>query len=40
MPGCLVTADADFDDLCDGEGVTYVNPTPAETRERLTLADG
>jgi predicted nucleic acid-binding protein len=36
----LVTTDSDFDDLCDGEDVTYVNPVPEEKREKLTLVDG
>lgn len=36
----LVTTDRDFDDLCDGEDVTYVNPIPVEKREKLTLIDG
>lgn len=36
----LVTTDSDFDDLCDAEDVTYVNPVPEEKRETLTLVDG
>jgi len=36
----LVTTDSDFDDLCDGEHVTYVNPIPAEKRDKLRLIDG
>jgi len=36
----LITTDSDFDDLCDGEHVTYVNPIPAEKRDKLTLIDG
>ena len=36
----LITTDGDFDDLCDGESVKYVNPIPAEKREKLTLIDG
>lgn len=36
----LLTTDADFDDLCDGEDVTYVNPVPDEKREKLALVDG
>lgn len=36
----LLTTDADFDELCDGEDVRYVDPIPTEKREKLTLADG
>lgn len=36
----LITTDSDFDDLCEGEHATYVNPIPAEKREKLTLLDG
>lgn len=36
----LITTDGDFDELCDGEGVKYVNPIPARKREKLTLIDG
>lgn len=36
----LITTDSDFDDLCEGEDVTYVNPIPSEKREKLTLIDG
>jgi len=36
----LITTDGDFDDLCQGEDVKYVNPIPAEKREKLTLIDG
>lgn len=36
----LITTDSDFDDLCEGEHTTYVNPIPAEKREKLTLLDG
>ena len=36
----LLTTDNDFDELCDGETVTYVNPVPAEKRERLSGIDG
>lgn len=36
----LITTDSDFDDLCDGEDVKYVNPIPTEKREKLTLIDG
>jgi predicted nucleic acid-binding protein len=35
----LITTDSDFDDLCEGEHATYVNPIPAEKREKLTLLD-
>jgi len=36
----LITTDSDFDELCDDEDVTYLNPIPTEKRERLTLIDG
>jgi predicted nucleic acid-binding protein len=36
----LITTDEDFDDLCDGEDVNYVNPIPTEKRETLALVDG
>ena len=36
----VVTTDTDFDSLCDGEDVQYVNPVPADRRERLTPIDG
>lgn len=36
----LLTTDDDFDELCDGEDVTYTNPIPAETREKLTYIQG
>lgn len=36
----LVTTDADFDALCDGEDVTYVNPIPPGKREQLSLISG
>jgi predicted nucleic acid-binding protein len=36
----LLTTDGDFDDLCADEDVTYVNPVPAEKREKLALIDG
>jgi len=36
----LLTTDADFDDLCDGEDVTYVNPVPDGKREKLALIEG
>lgn len=36
----LITTDADFEDLCDGEDTIYTNPIPAEKREKLTLIDG
>ncbi|APX98282.1 type II toxin-antitoxin system VapC family toxin [Natronorubrum daqingense] len=36
----LLTTDGDFDDLCAGEDVTYVNPIPTEKHEKLTLIDG
>lgn len=36
----LITTDADFDELCADEDVTYQNPIPNEKREILTLIDG
>jgi len=36
----VITTDSDFDQLCADEDVTYVNPIPAEKREKLTLIDG
>lgn len=36
----LITTDSDFDELCDGEAVKYVNPVPTEKREKLSLIDG
>ena len=36
----LLTTDTDFDDLCEGEDVTYTNPIPPEKRDRLALIDG
>ena len=36
----LLTTDTDFDDLCEGEDVTYANPIPSEKRDRLALIDG
>lgn len=36
----LLTTDDDFDELCDGEEMTYTNPIPVEKREKLTLIDG
>ncbi|WP_254861480.1 type II toxin-antitoxin system VapC family toxin [Halovivax gelatinilyticus] len=33
----VLTTDGDFDDLCNGEDVKYVNPVPAE---KLSLIDG
>jgi predicted nucleic acid-binding protein len=36
----LLTTDGDFDDLCADEDVTYVNPVPAEKREKLARIDG
>ena len=36
----LMTTDGDFDDLCADEDVQYVNPIPAEKREKLTQIDG
>ena len=36
----LITTDEDFEELCDGEDVNYVNPVPPEKRERLASVDG
>jgi len=36
----LIATDSDFDELCECEQVTYVNPIPAEKREKLTFIDG
>ena len=36
----LITTDSDFDELCDGETVTYINPVPAGKRETVSLIDG
>jgi predicted nucleic acid-binding protein len=36
----LVTTDGDFEDLCVGEAVNYVNPIPEEKREKLSRIDG
>jgi len=36
----LVTTDGDFDDLCGGESVNYVNPIPEDKRETLARIDG
>ena len=36
----LITTDNDFDELCEDEDVTDVNPIPAEKREKVTLIDG
>lgn len=36
----LLTTDSDFDDLCDGEEVTYVNPISPENRAKLSAIDG
>ncbi|AQL43335.1 PIN domain-containing protein [Halorientalis sp. IM1011] len=36
----LITTDADFEDLCDGEDTTYTNPIPGEKREKLAFIDG
>ena len=36
----LLTTDGDFDDLCVGESVNYVNPIPGDKREKLALIDG
>jgi len=35
----LITTDTGFDELCDGEKVTYQNPIPGEKRDKLTLVD-
>lgn len=36
----LLTTDTDFDELCDGEAVRYVNPIPEAEREKLALVEG
>jgi PIN domain. len=36
----LLTTDADFDELCETEDVTYQNPIPAEKRDVLTVIEG
>lgn len=36
----LISTDDDFDRLCDGDGVTFVNPVPTAKREKLTMIDG
>jgi predicted nucleic acid-binding protein len=36
----VVTTDTDFDELCEGEAVTYVNPVPEGKRETLARIDG
>lgn len=36
----LLTTDSDFNELCEGETVQYVNPIPEAQRERLALLEG
>lgn len=36
----LITTDNDFNELCDGEDVTYTNPIPADDREKLAFIQG
>lgn len=36
----LLTTDGDFDELCIGESVNYVNPIPEDKREKLARIDG
>lgn len=36
----LLTTDADFDELCKTEDVTYQNPIPPEKRDVLTVTEG
>ena len=36
----LLTTDSDFEELCDGEDVTYVNPIPDAKRDLLSGIDG
>ncbi|PSP95369.1 PIN domain-containing protein [Halobacteriales archaeon QS_1_68_44] len=36
----LITTDEDFEELCDGEDVNYLNPVPPKKRERLAPVDG
>lgn len=35
----LITTDTDFDGLCDGEDVQYVNPVPDSKRDRLAFSE-
>jgi predicted nucleic acid-binding protein len=36
----LITTDDDFEELCEGEDVTYTNPIPPEERNKLTFIQG
>lgn len=36
----VITTDRDFDELCDGEAVRYVNPIPDEKRDELASIEG
>jgi predicted nucleic acid-binding protein len=36
----LLTTDADFEELCETEDVTYQNPIPPEKRDVLTVTEG
>lgn len=36
----LLTTDADFEELCETEDVTYQNPIPPEIRDGLTVTEG
>lgn len=36
----LLTTDEDFEELCVGETVNYVNPIPEDKREKLARVDG
>lgn len=36
----VITTDGDFDELCEGEAVRYVNPIPDEKRDELASIEG
>jgi predicted nucleic acid-binding protein len=36
----LITTDDDFEELCDGEAVTYTNPIPPDKRSKLPFIQG
>lgn len=36
----LITADSDFEALCDGEEVEYINPIPDDQLDTLSTLDG
>lgn len=37
---CVLTTDRDFESLCQGEPVEYLNPVPADVLERFHAVDG